>query len=207
MFKRILPYHHSTCSYFIPPPEEKVSSDEESTDSFGETDNVDSLYKDEIKQASTNASGFTEYKQDLSSYGKNFQDEAIDIQRTEMSGCFIDHQPEEKKDIHPDSVTLTQSVRFESFSSLMHRYNSFNDHWPFKNGKMNARRAALSGFAFANFDTALRCFQCAIGLKGFDEDDDPFEEHKIYSPNCEYNNIAMSNNWHKEPFPISFFTK
>lgn len=150
----------------------------------------------------------TDAATDIASYGRDndhVYTDSIDLHSLEQSGSVLDKVEKKAPIITPDSVELKQPIRFESFKTLQQRLITFNEHWPHKKGKMSARRAALSGFAFANFETALRCFQCAIGLKGFVEDDDPFEEHRIYSPNCEYNNIAMQNNWNREPIPEDFF--
>ena len=33
---------------------------------------------------------------------------------------------------------------------------------------------------------AVRCFQCGIGLSGWEEEDDPYVEHARWAPRCEY---------------------
>lgn len=32
----------------------------------------------------------------------------------------------------------------------------------------------------------MRCFHCGIGLRNWEEDDDPYVEHCRWSPNCQY---------------------
>lgn len=32
----------------------------------------------------------------------------------------------------------------------------------------------------------VRCFHCGIGLRNWEEDDDPYVEHCRWSPNCQY---------------------
>lgn len=32
----------------------------------------------------------------------------------------------------------------------------------------------------------VRCFHCGIGLRNWEDDDDPYVEHCRWSPNCQY---------------------
>lgn len=206
--------HESGCDFYV----QEQSSDSDHADmpaggrqiSAESSEDEDDYDNDETDNSTGHSSTSNQNENNrLESYGRSNRQlcaDSVDVNLTEQTGSLIDEVYSKPKLITPDSIELKQAIRFDSFKTFKQRLITFNEHWPHKNGKMNAKRAALSGFAFANFETALRCFQCAIGLKGFVEDDDPFEEHRIYSPNCEYNNIAIQNGWNKyENIPEEFF--
>ena len=44
----------------------------------------------------------------------------------------------------------------------------------------------LKYYSIAGNQDFVRCFHCGIGLRNWEEDDDPYVEHGRWSPNCQY---------------------
>jgi len=76
-----------------------------------------------------------------------------------------------------------------SFEMMFHqsRLASFTD-WPFpETSKCSANTMAMSGFYKLNpsYD-CVKCFFCEKELEGWEEGDDPFQEHKQHVPSCPF---------------------
>ncbi|KAF2885561.1 hypothetical protein ILUMI_20629 [Ignelater luminosus] len=69
------------------------------------------------------------------------------------------------------------------------RLKTFKE-WPFDDDKpCSAQKLAEAGFYFAGSAAdpdAVQCFLCDKALDGWDEEDDPWEEHLSHSENCEF---------------------
>lgn len=68
------------------------------------------------------------------------------------------------------------------------RLETFRGNWKFKTGKCSAINMARAGwYREPNWGVdEVRCFVCFKELDGWQKDDDPWEEHKKHSPNCEF---------------------
>ncbi|KAI4464853.1 deterin [Holotrichia oblita] len=75
------------------------------------------------------------------------------------------------------------------FGSEFNRKESFTA-WVFSdNQKCSASKLAEAGFYFIGSKTepdAVQCFLCGKSLDGWEEDDDPWQEHKKHSQNCKF---------------------
>lgn len=74
------------------------------------------------------------------------------------------------------------------------RILTFNHNWPFKEGSCSPENLAKAGFFYTgrkSTDDSVRCFVCFKELFGWSEDDDPFDEHRKHSENCEFVRIGQ----------------
>ncbi|KAL4232791.1 Baculoviral IAP repeat containing 7 [Mactra antiquata] len=85
-----------------------------------------------------------------------------------------------------DNSTITMAQRFNSF------YN-FPEHLD-----LSPKLMALAGFSYTGVADCVRCFYCGIGIRDWTQGDDPFTEHKRWSPSCDYIN-SVSKNENKSP--------
>lgn len=73
-------------------------------------------------------------------------------------------------------------------------------NWPFDSGSCTPLKMAEAGFYFcgtAQTPDWVRCVVCHQDMEGWEEEDDPREEHKRHSPNCAYLKL-------KDPYKITF---
>lgn len=69
------------------------------------------------------------------------------------------------------------------YSKERHRYQSFVA-WPYT--KPEPRKLAEAGFFYIGVDDSVCCFCCGIGLKAWDENDDPCKQHALHLRQCQY---------------------
>ncbi|XP_050737109.1 baculoviral IAP repeat-containing protein 5-like [Eriocheir sinensis] len=62
--------------------------------------------------------------------------------------------------------------------------------WPYgEELKLNKAAMAAAGFYFIGskkFPDSVKCFVCQKELDGWEEEDDPWEEHKSHAPYCQF---------------------
>ncbi|XP_061171128.1 inhibitor of apoptosis protein-like [Saccostrea echinata] len=77
-------------------------------------------------------------------------------------------------------------LKYPFYSNLEDRIGSFTD-WP-ASKTQTPRDLALAGFFYAGDGDSTRCFDCGVGLRNWDAEDDPWVEHARWSPNCRFVN-------------------
>ncbi|XP_055709463.1 baculoviral IAP repeat-containing protein 5.2-B-like [Phlebotomus papatasi] len=89
----------------------------------------------------------------------------------------------------------SRSESMESNTSYLfekERLESFKN-WDFSRSKTcNEKKMAEAGFFCIGCDSAA-CFMCGKELDGWEEQDDPWVEHKRHAPQCQF-----VKNWKKE---------
>lgn len=81
----------------------------------------------------------------------------------------------------------TQTLKpadFPEFAIETARLRSFDD-WP-KTIKQKPQQLSDAGFFYTQKGDRVRCFSCGGGLRDWDENDDPWEQHALWFSNCEY---------------------
>ncbi|XP_003392050.2 PREDICTED: baculoviral IAP repeat-containing protein 5-like [Amphimedon queenslandica] len=102
-----------------------------------------------------------------------------------------------------DEETQEESVSiFEgSFYTVEQRLETFKgSYWPYETGKCTPLKMAEAGFYFCGTSSTpdwVRCIVCHHEMDGWEETDDPWEEHCAHSPNCYYLKKA------KDPYKIT----
>lgn len=64
------------------------------------------------------------------------------------------------------------------------RLRSFED-WP-RNMKQKPQQLAEAGFFYTGVGDRVRCFSCGGGLKDWDDNDEPWEQHALWLSNCRF---------------------
>lgn len=67
------------------------------------------------------------------------------------------------------------------------RLRSFAE-WP-RNMKQRPAQLADAGFFYTGIGDRVKCFSCGCGLKDWDNDDEPWEQHALWFPKCRYLNL------------------
>ncbi|XP_067674759.1 baculoviral IAP repeat-containing protein 7-B-like [Haliotis asinina] len=57
--------------------------------------------------------------------------------------------------------------------------------WPNESGP-TPRQLAAAGFYYTGFQDKVRCFCCGVGLWKWDKEDEPWQEHVRFRPNCRF---------------------
>lgn len=73
------------------------------------------------------------------------------------------------------------------------RLRSF-DSWP-KSMKQKPKQLSDAGFFYTGGSDAVKCFSCSGGLRGWEEDDDPWEQHALWYSKCEYLNLIKGRDY------------
>ncbi|KAL5473051.1 hypothetical protein EMCRGX_G027492 [Ephydatia muelleri] len=91
------------------------------------------------------------------------------------------------------------SIRDGALYLVQERLDTFKPLWPFKAGNCAPLKMAEAGFYYCgSTDTPdwVRCCVCHHELDGWDESDDPVEQHRNHEPDCPFLSI-------KDPYNIT----
>lgn len=88
-----------------------------------------------------------------------------------------------KIDVLYDKTELRR-YKHPEFALESSRLSSFTD-WP-KSMKQRPAQLADAGFFYAGRGDCVACFSCGCGLKDWEADDLPFEQHSLWFDKCEY---------------------
>ncbi|KAI4504034.1 hypothetical protein M0802_000505 [Mischocyttarus mexicanus] len=78
------------------------------------------------------------------------------------------------------------------YASLELRISSF-DTWP--KPMIPTKPLADAGFFYTGEDDQTLCFHCGVGLKDWELDDDPWQEHLKWFPNCHFLVMSRGNEY------------
>ncbi|XP_039967145.1 death-associated inhibitor of apoptosis 1 [Bactrocera tryoni] len=73
------------------------------------------------------------------------------------------------------------------------RLRSFAE-WP-RNMKQRPKELADAGFFYTGTGDRVKCFSCGCGLKDWDDDDEPWEQHALWLPKCRYLNLLKGQSY------------
>lgn len=73
------------------------------------------------------------------------------------------------------------------------RFRSF-DSWP-KTLKQKPKQLSDAGFFYTGRGDSVKCFSCNGGLRDWEENDDPWEQHAIWFSKCEYLNLVKGKEY------------
>lgn len=88
------------------------------------------------------------------------------------------------KEISNIGILPIQQSKHDQFASLDVRIRSFED-WP-KSDVQAPEVLATAGFYYLNEGDHVRCFHCSGGLRSWQHEDDPWEEHAKWFPKCPF---------------------
>lgn len=103
-----------------------------------------------------------------------------------MPGSYPESKPPKQADLVLASIGLPQHTgpKRKDFLSQPDRENSFT-HWP-EMVKQTPKALAEAGFFYCGLSDHVRCFHCGNGLRNWEKDDDPWQEHARWYPECNY---------------------
>ncbi|XP_004519914.1 death-associated inhibitor of apoptosis 1 isoform X2 [Ceratitis capitata] len=73
------------------------------------------------------------------------------------------------------------------------RLRSF-EAWP-RNMKQRPKDLADAGYFYTGIGDRVKCFSCGCGLKDWDDDDEPWEQHAMWFPKCRYLNLLKGQSY------------
>ncbi|XP_041356973.1 baculoviral IAP repeat-containing protein 3-like [Gigantopelta aegis] len=75
--------------------------------------------------------------------------------------------------------------RYPQYKEYRQRLDSF-DGWPYGLEHQSPANLARAGFFFHNVPDRVKCFQCGLGLRDWDDTDYPMACHEEWSPDCPF---------------------
>jgi E3 ubiquitin-protein ligase XIAP len=81
-------------------------------------------------------------------------------------------------------------IKSPDFRLITNRLASFKE-WP-KSMKQKPKALSDAGFFYCGKGDSVKCFSCGGGLRDWEEDDDPWEQHALHYENCHYLNEVKS---------------
>ncbi|VDH90557.1 Hypothetical predicted protein [Mytilus galloprovincialis] len=82
-------------------------------------------------------------------------------------------------------TTRPSQLKYPNYESLQSRKDSYFD-WPANRSSLHPYDLSECGLFFTHFEDCVRCFHCGIGLRNWEEDDNPWVEHARWSRKCQY---------------------
>lgn len=92
--------------------------------------------------------------------------------------------------------SVRQTAEFPKFAIESVRLRSFSN-WP-KQMKQKPEQLADAGLFYTQHGDNVVCFSCGGGLREWDEDDIPWEQHALYYEDCKYMKLLKGNGYHDE---------
>ncbi|KAF4522359.1 hypothetical protein B566_EDAN011080, partial [Ephemera danica] len=92
------------------------------------------------------------------------------------------HKPEQEE--IASTFIFRSKPKYKNFTTKEDRLKSFK-YWP-KAIQQTPEDLASNGFHYTGCGDRVICFDCGLGLKDWHEEDTPPEEHRRYSPNCNF---------------------
>lgn len=83
------------------------------------------------------------------------------------------------------AAAAQKPVHFPQYSTYQNRLNSYGDHWP-TGIKQKPDVLAECGFVYDGHGDRTYCYCCGGGLQDWVENDDPWEQHALWFPDCDY---------------------
>ncbi|XP_002020978.2 death-associated inhibitor of apoptosis 1 [Drosophila persimilis] len=91
-------------------------------------------------------------------------------------------------DVHPESCRQVASGNYfpehPEYAVESTRLRSFEE-WP-RNLKQKPMQLAEAGFFYTGVGDRVRCFSCGGGLKDWDDNDEPWEQHALWLSQCRF---------------------
>lgn len=84
----------------------------------------------------------------------------------------------------PTTFTSLRHPDYPEYAIESARLRSFDD-WP-KTLKQKPKQLSDAGFFYTQKGDRVICFSCGGGLRDWDENDDPWEQHALWFSKCEY---------------------
>ncbi|KFB40308.1 AGAP007294-PA-like protein [Anopheles sinensis] len=101
------------------------------------------------------------------------QDRASTMTAAEWnSGLFLGEQ------------TAMRRPEYPNYAIEADRFKSYED-WP-TSLKQKPKQLSDAGFFYTGKSDRVKCFSCGGGLKDWEQDDEPWEQHAIWYSNCHY---------------------
>ncbi|XP_063404303.1 uncharacterized protein LOC134687776 [Mytilus trossulus] len=104
-------------------------------------------------------------------------------------------------------------TKYPNYEPLQKRRDSYFD-WPANRDFLHPYDLAECGFFFTHFEDCVRCFQCGIGLRNWEDNDNVWVEHARWSQKCQYLTLRKGTEFIdtvvqmlglNTPFPSNFF--
>nr|XP_022903769.1 death-associated inhibitor of apoptosis 1 [Onthophagus taurus] len=88
------------------------------------------------------------------------------------------------------------TVSHPNYALFDKRLASF-EHWPVSI-KQKPKDLASAGYYYTGYGDQTVCFHCGLGLKAWQEDDDPWEQHALWSEKCVFLRLQKGVEYIKE---------
>ncbi|KAM7357814.1 death-associated inhibitor of apoptosis 1 isoform 1-T5 [Cochliomyia hominivorax] len=91
------------------------------------------------------------------------------------------------------SSNCTYYPEYPEYAIETARLRTFNE-WP-RNMKQKPAQLAEAGFFYTGVGDRVKCFSCGGGLKDWDENDEPWEQHALWMSKCRYVKLVKGDTY------------
>lgn len=92
--------------------------------------------------------------------------------------------------------SVRQTAEFPRYSIESVRLRSFK-HWPIQM-KQKPEQLADAGLFYTQHGDHVVCFSCGGGLRDWNDNDIPWEQHALYYEDCKYMKLLKGDGYHDE---------
>lgn len=124
-------------------------------------------------------------------------DSILDNVRTSMKNFITEHRKrtEELNKLKKLNIIMNNNPKFPDKSHIEIRLSSFKT-WP-KNLTQKPEILAEAGFYYTGVEDKVLCFHCGGGLNNWEESDEPWTEHALWFPTCQFLNMVKGASYVK----------
>ncbi|XP_017784566.1 PREDICTED: putative inhibitor of apoptosis [Nicrophorus vespilloides] len=98
--------------------------------------------------------------------------------------------PESRRSLSKLGININQSPKFPNYVTYEQRFKTYL-HWPISM-KQKPAEMAEAGFFYTGESDRTICFFCGNGLNFWEPNDDPWDQHAKWNPNCSYLRLHKS---------------
>lgn len=137
----------------------------------------------------------------LKHYPTNNVPRNVDLLNAEIPNTGYDLCGNQQIEYRPDAYAeggrdeVSTLVQHGDFALESERLKSFKN-WP-KSMRQKPEELSDAGFFYIGKGDAVKCYSCGGGLKDWEEDDQPWEQHAMWYENCRYLNLIKGENYIK----------
>lgn len=101
----------------------------------------------------------------------------------DVCGPYEYDLPPDYYDSYPTNSSST-CAKYPEYKFYEVRLRTF-EYWP-TCFKQNPQELSRAGFYYTGRGDQVLCYSCGVGVKDWEPDDDPWEQHAIWYPNCNH---------------------
>ena len=122
--------------------------------------------------------------------------ERFSVENTSQDVCMVENYKKSLFEKLQGGINTKGLPRCTEFIPFKRRLQSFSSWWwPSAKIHQKPQDLAEAGFFYCGISDNVRCFYCGNGLRNWEENDIPWNEHAFWYPECKYVLIKKGKNF------------